>query len=465
MNHDPGKEDSFTVYIITLSVLLVIAILTIDYYIEYLIAIWRYIRIGEFWLLRWIPEWVPILGSLPIDDAYQFLLDSPELTYGEGLVIEEVKAVDNATMKYFSVIPGIFFMVVGIRAFLKERKIAPQHNHDSLLRHNAQFYPHLEQFVKENPDDYPLRFDPEKPETSRHGISISPERYCTMAPPPELFHASKARPELVAPIWDGLLGFDHDLANRAFEAQLGKTYSSLSRMTGYEKEVFDQLCRKMTYSKEAIGPLVDFAFSDNPTIELARDKELVDWARATRDQEQKKSSLARFLSGTYFRLRKALPGPLYQDRIDRFLKIKELEPMFKRAISEQIMNNHGFVITGLMSLLQEVRRGGVVAGSDFLWVKAHNRTLFYALNSVGRKTTYTESAGPFSHWLLELHMGRALSQPSTYEAVKQLAAAIKHPERVMANEESQYSRSGGSHEFGEEHSSWMHGGEGDGVNV
>lgn len=96
----------------------------------------------------------------------------------------------------------------------------------------------------------------------------------------------------------------------------------------------------------------------------------------------------------------------------------------KEQTAHEIFNRHAFVRTGLMSMLEEARGGGVVACLEFRWLKYEDRTLWYALSSVGRKVCFTEAGGTFSHWLLEKACARAITHKDSTEAIEALKVAL-----------------------------------------
>jgi len=85
---------------------------------------------------------------------------------------------------------------------------------------------------------------------------------------------------------------------------------------------------------------------------------------------------------------------------------------------------HAYVSTLMATCLEMARSDGVLATSEFLWLKPVDRKLWYMLNSVGRQTAVVEVAGPFAHWVAEKRMQRALRVPMVGEAVKAFEACM-----------------------------------------
>lgn len=67
----------------------------------------------------------------------------------------------------------------------------------------------------------------------------------------------------------------------------------------------------------------------------------------------------------------------------------------------KILGLHGYVTTVLASMLVGARELGVLATSEFIWLKPLDRRMWYMLNSVGRTTPVAEICGAFAHWLAE----------------------------------------------------------------
>jgi intracellular multiplication protein IcmP len=90
----------------------------------------------------------------------------------------------------------------------------------------------------------------------------------------------------------------------------------------------------------------------------------------------------------------------------------------------KILSLHGYILTVMASLLASSREAGVLATSEFIWLKPIDRRMWYMLNSVGRPTAFAEIAGAFAHWLAEKKLGLPLMVPMVDEAVKGLEIAL-----------------------------------------
>ena len=92
---------------------------------------------------------------------------------------------------------------------------------------------------------------------------------------------------------------------------------------------------------------------------------------------------------------------------------------------QEIVQSHAYVLTVMGAMLLAARLDGVQATADFLWLKPIDRRLWYMLNTMGRQTPYSESAGAFAHLLAEREAGRRLIVPMVECATNALELALK----------------------------------------
>lgn len=89
-----------------------------------------------------------------------------------------------------------------------------------------------------------------------------------------------------------------------------------------------------------------------------------------------------------------------------------------------VARRHAYVATVLCGTLAKCRKYGVLAPNHFLWLRPKNRPMWYALQSVGRRTPFTEVAGIHAHFLAEEVAGHAIERPYVVEAVEALEKAL-----------------------------------------
>lgn len=83
------------------------------------------------------------------------------------------------------------------------------------------------------------------------------------------------------------------------------------------------------------------------------------------------------------------------------------EEIFQKVVMRHAMHSNVF----FMALLQYARLRGVVSTSMFGWVKAFDRTLWYALSQTGRKVCCAEAAGVWSQYHAEKALGHSIGTP------------------------------------------------------
>ena len=111
-------------------------------------------------------------------------------------------------------------------------------------------------------------------------------------------------------------------------------------------------------------------------------------------------------------------------RLD-FSGIEELAAQHKEhPVVKWAAAHHAYVYTVLATILELARLEGVLATSEFVWLKPLDRRLWYVLNAVGRSTPVVEAAGVYAHWLAEKKLRRRLSTPVVAEAVDALDKAV-----------------------------------------
>lgn len=75
-------------------------------------------------------------------------------------------------------------------------------------------------------------------------------------------------------------------------------------------------------------------------------------------------------------------------------------------LARKLAKIHQWEYTFLMALLEHAQRSGKIGTWNFIWLKPTNRILFYALNTVGRKTPHSESGLAFSQYQYETRVAR-----------------------------------------------------------
>lgn len=90
-----------------------------------------------------------------------------------------------------------------------------------------------------------------------------------------------------------------------------------------------------------------------------------------------------------------------------------------------VMNKHAYVTTAMIAVLGWARlQGGVLAPAQFVWLRGEDRTLWYPLNNMGRRSFHVEAAGAMAHYQAEVGAGKAIIIPRLEAAVVAIAQYI-----------------------------------------
>jgi len=84
----------------------------------------------------------------------------------------------------------------------------------------------------------------------------------------------------------------------------------------------------------------------------------------------------------------------------------------------EIASRHAYRTTAILGVLKWSRyMGGVLAAAQFLWLRGTDRTLWYALNNLGRRSFHMEGTGSLAHYMAEDAARKALPIPRLETAI------------------------------------------------
>jgi hypothetical protein len=98
---------------------------------------------------------------------------------------------------------------------------------------------------------------------------------------------------------------------------------------------------------------------------------------------------------------------------------------YKDILTEQSVTRHtAFELVWLMALLTRARKKGVLASSQFLFLRPLDRALWYALSQCGGRAAWAEGFAAWAHYTAEEKAGRVLAEPKLEQAVTALRDAL-----------------------------------------
>ena len=106
-------------------------------------------------------------------------------------------------------------------------------------------------------------------------------------------------------------------------------------------------------------------------------------------------------------------------------RLKKAWARHKDVLSEKNMACHAaYELPWFMALLYRARQKGVLASSQFLWLRPMDRPLWYALNQCGGRAAWAEGFAAWAHYTAEEQEGKALTEPHVAPAVASLKEAL-----------------------------------------
>ena len=106
-------------------------------------------------------------------------------------------------------------------------------------------------------------------------------------------------------------------------------------------------------------------------------------------------------------------------------RLKKAWARHKDVLSEKNMASHAaYELPWFMALLYRARQKGVLAGSQFLWLRPMDRPLWYALNQCGGRAAWAEGFAAWAHYMADEQEGKALTEPHVAPAVASLREAL-----------------------------------------
>jgi intracellular multiplication protein IcmP len=243
---------------------------------------------------------------------------------------------------------------------------------EELIKRQARNFPVIAPFVKFNPSTQPSRIpgSPVPAELPPFSEALGPEEWLA-------YHS--------IPVPDGKI--DEAAAARAFQKQLGGRWKGADALKPYKQILLAAFCLKASRKRAQADDMLGRAalcWSLKDGFKHSRDRTLLKEARAV-------------------------------------LRNKSLAEKTLR-----VANQHAFVTTALLRALAFAREeGGVLAPAQFVWLRGHDRTLWYPLNNLGRQSFNMEAVGAMSHYRAEKMTQRPIPVPKLEDALTTIREYMK----------------------------------------
>jgi intracellular multiplication protein IcmP len=280
--------------------------------------------------------------------------------------------MSEAAGEFMRIPIAVLLSLMAVKAFFQKSKhpYARRLNLEAMAKEHATAFPVTSPIVK---------FNPLKANARAPGSPV-PEKL-----PP--FAEALTPEEWVAhnsiPVTDGAI--DRDASRMALAKQLGGRWKGVNQLPMYMKALF------VAFSMKANGLRTE---SDDYLGELAQC-----WQPGK--------------------------GLVLTPKLRKEIKEKIADPKFGR-ITEKVAALHSFVTPALLRCLLMAReQGGVLASAQFVWLRAVDRHLWYAMNNLGRGAVHPESAGAISHYRAEKSAGKPIPNPQVEQAIDGIIEYLK----------------------------------------
>lgn len=434
-----SENMSETSSILIAIIYLAIFLLLIDHFSYVFVNAWYYVRVVQLTMLNFLPDWMPFVHIIPYDKGFDILRNA-DLSAVDS---DYINRFDSFFAPYLSWIPALFVYHLYRKLSDRSFDVTKKFSMEEILRRNAKIFPFLRPYVDFNPASMEdLEFDRDDAHKRQYLPSLTPVDFATMAPPLGLEKEAEKAPAFRVAMWDGEDMLDEDLARRAFEKQLTNHFSSVEEsLTEPQRKIFEFLSPKAGMDRKYTRKMVEEYCKGIVDGKGTYLKDISELSKNRRELVERLESLYKLVSETK-NITEANENFTSPKGIKKILYFKKYEPIFARIHAENIMASHGFVVTGLMTLLEEARGGGVIPCVEFIWLKGEDRPLWYALQTVGRKTAFSEAGGAYAHWLLEKQVGKAITQPEVTSAVEALKLALYVDKKSMQRKKRQKEKMG-----------------------
>jgi intracellular multiplication protein IcmP len=366
-----GKQEGGTENFLSWVIILIIAAICI--YLVYLKftpevnGALRWVRYAQLWVI-----------SLFTPDSFSITLPSgQEMNVKEWLSILPNIPAENVDSRLLSAIGAmamqpikwiVAFIIglIGIWAYFRGpgTQYKKVFDLDSFIEFQAKNFPVIAPFINYNP----AKQEPRPPgsdvpaELPPFAEALGPEEWIA-------YHEIKIKDNVI----------DKNSAFKAFTRQLGPRWKGAKNLAPYKQILLAACClkasRKRDEADDMLGRLA-LCWSIEKGLRLNTDRSLLSNAR-------------------------------------KILKDKDIaHPTLKKC------NQHAWQTTALLRALLNARNeGGVLAPAQFVWLRAHDRELWYPLNNLGRQSNHTEAIGAMAHFKSEKRIGRPIPKPKVQDAV------------------------------------------------
>ena len=333
----------------------------------------RWVRVGEMWLIKFIygDDYSiihPVAGKQVVKD-WRIGLQNADVRDITVSHLEIMTLMAVPPLRYvFSGALGL--MALWVVFFGPGTHFRRRMGLETLMKEQAKSFPAISPMLKFDPRKMPFRA-PGQPVPAKLPLfaeALSPEEWIAYSE---------------IPVTSGKL--DPARAYHALSLQLGKRWQGPEKLPLHAQGIYAACALKHVRKRKDSEALLD---------EMSRS-----WS-----------------ADKGFR-----PSGKLKDQIRKVIKDPKLGGALRKYADQ-----HAFETTALLRCLSRAREeGGVLPPAQFLWLRGHDRTLWYPLNNLGRKSFHPEAVGALVHYTHELIAGQKIPTPRFEDVVKGLETYLK----------------------------------------
>lgn len=354
------------------------------YLFYYYLYAWKAINIPVVFLIKSMPDflaeivffWAPAGVTDMASKIFQIIINKPNAYFVNNN--ESYKLINKYVglwLKPYVIMVflyGIFIILTKKnfnRIYLKGKAENSPTSIDMLLQQEAKIWPSIKIMVNEHPE-YEGNLD-----KGKWAMPMRPEKFVKEFNLVDHFTNEYD---------EKYFRLNEERTFKVLNKQMGKPWTNFESLTKIERQLFaiiaPKLLRNPNETKKIISSLASYYTTEKLGI----------IANFKHKMEQRKTAKA----------------------VDEIIEKYKNNDAIKA-----IINKHFYKKTAFAALLEAARQDGVLATSEFIWLKVYDRELWYMINNVGRKASFVECAAPWCHFLAEKSLDRKIANPMIANAI------------------------------------------------
>lgn len=297
---------------------------------------------------------------------------------------------------------GFILIFLLVKSIILTQRKHPQalysHKHDlkSFMIEQQENYSHLKMFVKldliNEPINHPI-----------FGMSLTAKQFIgiyALTRENEKSDWTEREDGSYLPI------VDQECLHRVLIAQLGKIWQGWKKLSDTELIIFAALLPLVAATDPNMSD-VDFAQAKKES-KFVREQAWALFDKTWDDSLTQNTDLCEDEKRCMW---------LLEPQIDRTIFYPMIEKYRTSTYVQEIISNHAFVRTMIYGLLIKARSIGVLEAADFRWLRFCDRSLWYVIETVGRRRPFAEASAVFDHYNHEVMSESAIYSPCIKNAI------------------------------------------------